>query len=74
MRVEVESSHAKERIEVAKATDDPMVTTTERREDGQSETEAKRKTIDKTAERAKSLLKKTRVAGDFSKYDTPSDC
>jgi len=73
MRLELESSHAKERIEAAllgaMETDDPMVTTTEGREDGQSETEAKRKTIDKTAERAKKLLKKTRVAGGFSKYD-----
>jgi hypothetical protein len=72
-RVEVESSDVKERIEAAllgaMETDDPVVATREGREDGQSETEAKRKTIDKTAERAKSLLKKTRVAGGFSKYD-----
>ena len=72
-RVEVESSDVKERIEAAllgaMETDDPVVATRVDREDGQSETEAKRKTIDKTAERAKSLLKKTRVAGGFSKYD-----
>ena len=36
-------------------------TTREGREDGQSETEAKRKTIDKTAESAKNLLKKIRA-------------
>jgi hypothetical protein len=74
MRVEVESSHAKERIEAAllgaMETDDPVAIIREGQDDGQTETEAKRKTTDKTAERAKHLLKKTRVAGGFaSKYD-----
>ena len=45
--------------------------TREGREDGQSESEAKRKTIDKTAESAKNLLKKTRATCRFevSDYD-----
>jgi hypothetical protein len=45
------------------ASDDSAVTTREGQVDGQSESEVKRKTIDRRAERAKSLLKKTRVAG-----------
>lgn len=75
VRVELESSHAKERIEAALLgaieSDDSAVTTREGQVDGQSESEVKRKTIDRRAERAKSLLKKTRVAGGFavSKYD-----
>ena len=43
--------------------DDSVVTTREGQVDGQSESEVKQKTIDQRAERAKSLLKKTRVAG-----------
>jgi hypothetical protein len=45
------------------ASDDSAVTTREGQVDGQLESEVKQKTIDQRAERAKSLLKKTRVAG-----------
>ncbi len=47
----------------ADASDDSVVTKREGQVDGQSESEVKQKTIDQKAERAKSLLKKTRVAG-----------
>jgi hypothetical protein len=74
MRIE-ESSHAKDRIEAAllgaMETDDKVVATREGREESQSESDVKQKPIDRTAERAKNLLKKTRVAGGFavSKHD-----
>ncbi len=45
------------------ASDYSAVTAREGQVDGQSESEVKRKTIDQRAERAKSLLKKIRVAG-----------
>ena len=45
------------------ASDDSAVTTREGQVDGQSESEVKQKTIDRMAERAKTLLKKTQVAG-----------
>ncbi len=43
--------------------DDSAVMTREGQVDGQSESEVKQKTIDRMAERAKTLLKKTQVAG-----------
>jgi hypothetical protein len=75
MRVEQESSHAKERIEAAllgaMETDSSVIATREGPEESKPESDVKRKPIDRTAERAKNLLKKTRVAGGFavSKYD-----
>jgi hypothetical protein len=62
MRVEVESSHTKERIVAAllgaMETDDPVVTTREGQDDGRSETEAKRKTIDKRLKGQNIFLRK----------------
>jgi hypothetical protein len=45
------------------ASDNFAVTTREGQVDGQSESEVKQKTIDRRAEGAKSLLKKTQVEG-----------
>jgi hypothetical protein len=75
MRVGQESLHAKERIEAALLgamdIDDSVTATRKGSEESKPESDVKRKPIDRTAERAKNLLKKTRVAGGFavSKYD-----